>query len=143
MRVTVSVDILSIYTIQVRESQWHTLRHKVAQRRGWRCHWCGCDLACHLCDRETWLSGVAMATLEHITPRAEGGAPAAMHNLALACQPCNSCREHGATPERLANARAAEQRRRDRQVYPVVWNARLGTFVVDYPPGAPVWPPAI
>ena len=55
---------------------WRRLRPMILARDGYRCHWCG--------NRAN--------TVDHLVPRAEGGARYDPTNLVAACTPCNMCR---------------------------------------------------
>ena len=124
MRVTVSVDILSIYTRGMASRHTlHSVRHKLARRDGgWVCHWCKEELRCHICEPASHLPA---ATLEHITRLADGGARWALDNLTLACAPCNNHRHE--VPRRRKHGPP----RPSPAPFPLVWDDRLHTFVVD------------
>jgi len=82
--------------------QWQRLRPVILARDGWRCHWCG---------------GRA-STVDHVKPRALGGARYDPANLVAACARCNS-RRGGELGRGRAGARTAGGQRR-------VWPGAIG-----------------
>jgi HNH endonuclease len=64
------------------------LRWIIIRRDGRHCHWCGDRMVVDQHCR-------AMATLEHLTPKSQGGTND-LRNLAVACADCNEGRAHDA-----------------------------------------------
>jgi 5-methylcytosine-specific restriction endonuclease McrA len=67
------------------------MRHRLAARFSWSCHYCGVPVWCASCNRagppEGFLPGEA-ATIDHVVPRYLGGSKR-ISNLVLACWDCN------------------------------------------------------
>jgi GNAT superfamily N-acetyltransferase len=59
-------------------------RIKLANRFGWKCHWCSQMMREELGYKNS-------ATIEHLQPRSQGG-PNSLNNLASACERCNRAR---------------------------------------------------
>ena len=74
---------------QGRGSHWirDTKRLRIYARDGFRCVWCGCQVAR---ARDLGAPGVRLATLDHVVPRPRGSNDAS--NLITACEACNSAR---------------------------------------------------
>lgn len=69
------------------------------------------DFRCVYClQRERWGKRRAVFAIDHIVPRAEGGAPCDYGNLAYCCASCNSAKSDSAVPhpERYAYGRCVE-----------------------------------
>ena len=58
------------------------IRDELWEKQAGRCCYCGCQM------RTEPPFGTARATLEHLTPKAQGGSNK-RENLALACERCN------------------------------------------------------
>lgn len=76
----------------------HAVRHAVARRDGWACHYCGGMTVCHRClgvpPAHTTTRAVRQplaATVDHVIPRSRGGTHS-LGNLVIACVPCNSAK---------------------------------------------------
>jgi len=68
----------------IKYAKWIYLRTRLAEAQNWKCCWCGhdCnDIAGHK----------RQATVEHVTPKSEGGTNDP-DNLAMACASCNNKR---------------------------------------------------
>lgn len=65
-------------------SRSHDRIHRLADRDGWSCRYCGVEVSCR-CDDPNECPGVA----DHVLPLSRGG-PDEDHNLVVACWPCNS-----------------------------------------------------
>lgn len=59
----------------------------LANRDGWRCTYCGCELESS--DGYEGIPGGRMATIDHVVARKWGGADT-NQNCVLACHPCNA-----------------------------------------------------
>lgn len=70
---------------QKRLTPIHAHVHRLAQRDGWRCGYCGRELACS-CDA---VLPIAQAVSDHVMPRSRGGGDEDA-NRVLACVSCNS-----------------------------------------------------
>lgn len=77
----------------------HALRHKVADRDGWECRYCGRLTQCATCEPDA----PVVATTDHIIPKSAGGTNALV-NLCIACRPCNEAKDSADRP--AADARA-------------------------------------
>lgn len=67
-------------------SHGHKNLHRVCDRAGWICSYCGVKLRCGVCDPEG--HDTRQATRDHVIPRARGGLGGA--NLVAACLSCNA-----------------------------------------------------
>lgn len=56
------------------------------ERGSLKCHYCGRD---NLCKVTEYVQPKYQATLDHVQPRAKGGAEYDEDNLVVACAPCN------------------------------------------------------
>jgi 5-methylcytosine-specific restriction endonuclease McrA len=75
----------------------HTIRHKLAERDGWKCCYCETETECLTCSGKRKYKGYA-ATIEHIKPKKQGGTYG-LYNLKIACARCNGLRGSHPVPE--------------------------------------------
>lgn len=90
--------MLETEELAARRREWNAIawetRQIVGARDGWACRYCGCpvtapgQVGCHPNGDEP-LPGFRWATVDHVVPLSLGGTNA-LHNLALACAPCNA-----------------------------------------------------
>lgn len=77
----------------MKSSNRQMIRRNLARMFGWRCALCGVDLVEPKPSTDVFRDeppeGTRWATLDHILPKRHGGRDV-MHNLQLACPPCNS-----------------------------------------------------
>lgn len=72
------------------EPKWEPYREWLRDDFDFRCIYC--------LQRERWGKRRAVFAIDHIVPRAEGGAPCDYGNLAYACASCNSAKSDSAVP---------------------------------------------
>lgn len=71
-------------------SHWEQYRDWLRDEFEFRCAYC--------LRRERWIGRRANFAIDHIVPRAEGGAPLVYGNLAYACSRCNSAKADNPVP---------------------------------------------
>jgi hypothetical protein len=89
----------------------HARRHKVANRVGWWCRYCGRLTECASCNPAASI----VATMDHIIPKANGGTDA-FANLTIACRACNLAKDDGHWPTEAERARFADDERKGPQL---------------------------
>jgi 5-methylcytosine-specific restriction endonuclease McrA len=77
-------DNAKMSTIVFRVTHGVWMRTRLAEAQNWRCCWCGRHASIFRSRRDS-------ATIEHVTPKSEGGTDA-WENLAMSCARCNSSR---------------------------------------------------
>lgn len=84
------------------DNHWESYRPWLRDEFAFRCVYC--------LRRERWIGRVANFAIDHIVPRASGGAPLDYHNLAYACARCNSRKDDNPVPhpEKVAYGRCVE-----------------------------------
>lgn len=83
----------------------HRRLHRVCDRDGWACYYCGRRLFCWTCEPRRPAED-APATRDHVLPRSRGG-NGALENLVACCQSCNQSKGSRLTGE--ARQRRAAQ----------------------------------
>jgi 5-methylcytosine-specific restriction endonuclease McrA len=83
------------------------MRTRLAEAQNWRCCWCSRPVSIFRSRRDS-------ATIEHVTPKSEGGTDA-WENLAMSCARCNSSRGSTAADSFVPPTR--DKKRRKKRFY--------------------------